>query len=200
MRTKTLTVYNYSELSEEAKERACQEMLEHFDYPWSGENRDTLTEFENNFPVTVKDFRYGSCNSFVDFDFTSDDKTEELTGVRLLKYLHNNYYDVLFKGKYYSKTKYVDGKFSSKHRHSKVQKENCCTLTGYYIDDAILKPIYEFLKNPVEHINFYDLMNECLQSWLSAVNNDYEAMQSEEYLAEHAEVNEIEFDEDGNLA
>jgi hypothetical protein len=55
------------------------------------------------------------------------------------------------------------------------------------------------MKKP-DHRTFRDLMEECLESWISACTNDYEHYYSKEHFAEMCEGNEWEFDEYGNFA
>lgn len=52
MRTETVTIYRYSELSEEAKERAYKEWTP--DYPFEDDNRRTLEAFCDAFGIRMK--------------------------------------------------------------------------------------------------------------------------------------------------
>jgi hypothetical protein len=198
MRTATIKVYKVDELSEKAKEKAFNDFCCTSDYFSASENESTLKEFENLFPIKVKQWEYGFQGSYINYEFT-DDEIEELSGIRLLKYLYNNYWTDLFKGKYYSKGRYIDGKYTYKSRRSKAIFEHCCVLTGYCIDDDILDPIYNFLKKPEAHITFNDLMDDCLQSWIKACENDYEAYFSMESFEDMAQANEWEFKENGEM-
>lgn len=195
---KTIEVYSIKELPEKVQWEIYNKWLENVDYAWDNDNRKTLEAFEEIFPVKVKNWRYGGYYDYIDFEMTCDPEIEELSGIRLLKYIYNNYYDDLFKGKYYSISKYINGKYQYKSRRSKVIKENSCVLTGYYIDDYILKPVYDFLRKP-DNKTFYDLMKECLESWLSACTNDYEYCTSFEYFLEEAEDNEYTYTIDGKM-
>lgn len=203
-RTKSIQVFKYEELSDSAKQKAIYEYAEHCSYPWTGENQDTLKEFESIFPIKVKDWSYDTWSGHVYFEFTEDDTIADLSGVRLLTYIHNNYYRYLIKGKYYSTygKKNADGTYrtSGKNRYSKVIFNNDCVLTGYGIDYDILDPIYTFLKKPDDTMTFHDLMNDCLQSWATACARDMEHYYSEESFIETAEANEWEFHEDGSMA
>ena len=64
------------------------------------------------------------------------------------------------------------------------------------MDNAILGPVYDFLKKPT-NLNFKDLMEECLESWVSACSKHYEAYMSEENFSELFEINNWEFTESG---
>jgi len=203
MRQKTISVYSFNELSGEAKLNAMAKYMP--DYFWSSDNEKSLREFEKTFPIKIKNYEYGY-RKYISFDFTESEEVESLTGFRLSKYIWNNYGSVLFKGKYYGKLVYDVPKskeypIGARHlkRYSRVLKETSCVLTGYHIDDYLLNPIYEFLKKPADNVNFLDLMESCLNSWLDACERDFEWRQSEEYFAEHCEANNYEFDERGNL-
>jgi hypothetical protein len=209
MRTKTINIYSFDELSEEAKEKAIEDYRSNgFDYFWGDDNENTLKEFEDIFPISVGRWEYGYHN-FINFEMTCDDEISELKGIRLLKYLYNNYESILFQGEFKNtienrikhprikSKKLSNGKWFNSY-HSAIFKSNCCVLTGYCLDDNILEPIYQFLKNPKDNINFEDLMKDCLESWIQACRNDYEYQQSNEYISEHLEANEYEFDEEGN--
>lgn len=200
MRQITITVYNIDELSEKAREKAYYDWLDQTDYHFAEDNRKTLKAFEQIFPVKVTNWQYDAYSYHFNFDFTCDEIIENLSGIRLLKYLYNNYYDDLFKGKYYSTPiKYKNSKPSYKYRHSKVLKDNSCVLTGYYLDDIILKPIYSFMKKPDNNTTFYELMRSCLNEWGKACSEDVAYCTSIEYFMEYARANGLEFDEQGNM-
>ena len=189
MRVITKTVYDFDELNEAAKQRAIENQRKSFYYFWSDENIATLKAFGEIFPIKIIDWEYGDKN-FVNFEMQCTYEIERLSGVRLLSYITNNYYNSLWKGKYYSNGINLS-------RHSKIIMENSCTLTGYHMDDAILKPIYDFMKNPTDCTDFEDLMEECLYSWVHACRDDYEHAVSDEGIIESIKCNEYEFDENG---
>ena len=211
MRIKQIKLYSISELSEDARESAYEEWLQSAEYFWGDENRDTLDAFERIFPVHVKDFGYGYRTgiswNMTDLDF---EEVLEFTGIRLLKWIINNYWHELFKPKY---RKSIEN-HTIKHRrikhetlsngqihstyHSGIFYDNCCILTGYCIDDDILQPLYEFIKNP-DGRTLEDLMNDCLHAWVFACNADYEASMTIEFFVDHAKANDYEFTADGKL-
>ena len=189
MRVITKTVYDFDELNEAAKQRAIENQRKSFYYFWSDENIATLKAFGEIFPIKIIDWEYGDKN-FVNFEMQCTYEIERLSGVRLLSYITNNYYNSLWKGKYYSKGINLS-------RHSKIIMENSYTLTGYHMDNAILSPIYDFMKNPTDCTDFEDLMEECLYSWVYACRDDTQQACSDEGIIESIKCNEYEFDEDG---
>lgn len=208
MKTKTITLYRLDELSPKAQENAHNEWLSGPVYGWTSENFDTVKEFADIFPVKVRDLSFGEPNSGVDFYITSHgylngEQVEELSGHRLAKYIWNNFRSEIYKPKQYwicqgHKNTVGTG---AKHRNSKVflYDEFACALTGYYIDNYILSPIFDFMRKPQANVNFYDLMSDCFQAWEKACTADYEQSLSFEAFKEACEANEYTFTESGEM-
>lgn len=202
MKTYSLVAYQLDELDENAKTNAYENWVEHADFPWFYEAKDTLDKFCKYFDVKVctLDFERGN----YDFYLTSSGDMQELSDIRLAKYLWNNYARYIVQGKYYSlwsKTEKADNVYGKKlkTRRSKLLELDSCSLTGYYLDDAILEPIIKCLTYK-ELFESYDLLiSDCLDNFFEAVKKDIKYNQSFECFEEYASINELEFDEDGNL-
>lgn len=208
MRTLTIVtnVYKIEELTEESQERALQDFKIDDIYPSSEENKTVLKTFEDIFPITVTDWQYDEYSSYINFDFNANEDIENLTGFRLAKYIYNNYFNSIFKGKYFSLWSKKEPSLHNqkigklKTRYSKVIFNNNCVLTGYYMDMDILNPIYKFLKKPyIYNYNFYDIIERCLNEWIQACQRDYEAYYSLDNFIEVSEANEWEYTENGEL-
>lgn len=201
-RQKQVTVFTVAELSDQARERAYVEWLGSQPYSWGSENEAVIKKFAEVFPVTIRDWSYGERGrDYIKWSFIGDDEIRALTGQRLATYLWNSYRTDLFKGKYYSTSKgYVDGKHVYKSRRSKIKLETDCVLTGYAIDNEILQPIYDFMKQPNSHTDFEDLMGECLEAWVTACTSDFEDSITMEQFEDMCEANEWEFYENGRMA
>ncbi|SNX54215.1 hypothetical protein [Thermoanaerobacterium sp. RBIITD] len=189
MRTVTVNIYKIDELSRKAQRRAYEHWLEKAEYPWHDDNVKTLRKFEEIFPVKIHEFEYGGSYNYIRFLFTERRDIKNLSGIRLLKYLYNNYFD------YISSKKIFYGK--SKKRKSKIIYSFDYALTGYYTDEAILGPIYKFLIKP-ENITFYALLKRCLDAWLDACEKDYESYFSFESFLDDATLNRYEYLENGD--
>lgn len=166
-RVAKVTVYTVDELSLKAKERAFDDFCKENSYPFGKENKNVLEAFAKMFSVKLLRWEYGEHDGFVDFYFDISRNISSLKGLKLLKYLQNNYFDQLVPFKVYRKGK--------KQRVSRIIKDRdsgLFSLTGYWLDYEILKPIFEFLKRPY-FINFYDLIADCIDSWLEACKKDY---------------------------
>lgn len=189
MKEITLQVYSLSELNEKAREKALSHFID-IEYPFHSDNVKSVEAFCNAFPCEVRGFEYGY-GYFVNKQFTDDENIANLSGARLLAYLHNNYFNILHKAKKYAK--------NGKKRKSNIFfEETDCPFTGYYMDHALLNNIREFIKKPTNE-TFKDLLYDSLDNWIKACNTDYEYYYSEEYIADFIELNEYEFLESGEL-
>ena len=74
--------------------------LKGFEYDAS-DNRATLKAFEEIFKVKVSRWNYDACTYNFQFISNYSGEEEELCGVRLLKFIVNNYWHNLFKPKNY---------------------------------------------------------------------------------------------------
>ncbi|EHO73809.1 hypothetical protein J4866_02770 [Prevotella denticola] len=194
MRTETRTydIYNLHELTREAQAKAHSHWAEHFDYSWADENEKTLQAFEQIFNIKVDRWSYDDYSYWYRFTSHYSEEEDNLKGVRLLKYLVNNYWNDL----YIPKT--IWGHNYKTKRKSRIFVTNDCVLTGYYMDYEILQPIYDFLKAP-DNTTLYELMNKCLNGFFKACRDDMEYQLSEEAFAESCEANNYEFLSNGTL-
>ena len=209
--TTTKTIYKFDELSEEVKEEANNLRLRNGDSnPWSDEHRESLKQFSDLFPVTIVGWQYDSCSGWINIKLNEDSLQEgvsDLEGLRLRTWIMNNYGHVLYtkKTKFYTKNKDGERQMNSVGGTtftytSKIQEErSSCPFTGYCGDESLLDPIHKFIANPSSGTTLEDLMQECGNSWIAEGVSDEENFQSLEWFADHAEANEYEFDEDGNI-
>lgn len=217
MKTIEITTYEITELSDKAQEKAFYKWLERHDYFSASENEASLKKFAESFPAKINNWSYGGQGSFISWSFTGDDDVEELHGQRLATYLWNNFRSDIYKGKYresFRRTKRIfHPMVSQKECTDRQTKETyywtvvCsrmftetynCPLTGYYIDNSLMRHIWEFMEKP-DNRNFYDLMNDCLNEWVSDCEKDYEYCTSMEYFIEECQANEWMFDEHGRM-
>ena len=69
MRTETITLYQFDELSDDAKEKALEWLRQAQEYPWFDESMDSCKAFCEVFGVSVKDWSLGGYRySFVNTD------------------------------------------------------------------------------------------------------------------------------------
>jgi hypothetical protein len=197
MRTETITrnVYTIHELSDQARERAHEKWNEHDDYCWGDENRKSLEWFAERFHVVTKGWSYGGWGrTYMRFDLRMDDVVydiEVLKGQRLANWLMLHHFSDLYEGKWYCKN-------YPKQRRSKVMFQESCP-TGYCIDYSLLEPVRDFIKNPNPNTTYEELMEDCLDSWLTACQEDWEFTQTMEYFIDACDANEYEFYENGEM-
>jgi hypothetical protein len=213
MKTKTINLYSFSELSKEAQQTAYNEWLnDGVFYGWHSENAQTLKAFTDLFGITLDrdgDFRTVH-NDFEDL--------ENLSGPRLLSYLWNNYGKEIFKPKQYwicQGTKNCVG-IGAKKRESKIFVTPWnCPLTGFHMDNYILAPLIEYMTSKNEtwnngkvkiervkfniHTTFEDLLRDCISEFKQAVERDIEDRHSFESFKEDSETNEWTYTEYGKL-
>lgn len=190
--TKAFKIYKLDELTKEARNKAYSKWQQDFDYVYESENEATLHAFIQIFNINVDRWSYDDYSYSYYLISHYSEEEDNLKGVRLMKYLVNNYWNDLYIPKTY---------FGHNHkakRNSRVFVTNDCVLTGVYIDHEILQPIYDFLKTP-DDTTLYELMDRCLDNFFKACRDDMKYQVSEEAFAEFCEDNNYEFLYDGTL-
>lgn len=204
MRTETINIYKFDELSDEAKEKAIEQYKErHNSYAWSDEWIDSLRAFAKAIDIRLRNWQISPYSySSIDWEFNcsfefDEDDYKAMDKWRLRTWLINNYLPEFAKGKYYSKNigglKYVS-------RHSKTQIEyNPCPLTGYCGDCSLIEPILEFIKSPKDNYTLKDVVDDCMHSFIKEFNADMEYQDSDEYAIQEMTRLDYEFTEDGKI-
>lgn len=186
METRSIKVFRFEELEEKIQDEIIYKYSEVNDYPWYSENKNVMKEFESIFPIHVTYYGLG-----IEFTTTFDKNVEVMRGIRLAKYIYNNFDTFLYKPKMFWK--------NSKSRKSKVFVDTCCVLTGYYLDDVILKPIYDFINKPDNSTTFEYLIGSCLNEWIKACTEDCDNWYSRENIIEIMRNNDYWFFADGRF-
>lgn len=192
MKTVRLKVYTINELAPKAKESALNQIRNTRYFPWGDEYAKTFEAFcEGMLGANIK---HNRTEQTIDLSNFTDEQLE-LSGIRLMKFIWNNYKSDLYKGKYYSK--WINGECKS--RRSKVIFAKDCNLTGFCADFDILKPMYEFLEKPINSTTLENLITLCKVSFETALENDIEYHDSDEALIEHCLENDILFTANGQF-
>lgn len=114
--------------------------------------------------------------------FSLSDDAGELSGVRLWKYLENNYSE--YASKYTGKRgKTLDGN---------------CPFSGMLYDEILLDEIRGFMKKP-DSRTFNELLDDCGHKLLTAIHEDVEYIYSDAGLFDLCQANEYEFTENGAI-
>lgn len=200
MRTETINIYKFSELSQESKEVAIKHYIDNYykyGYPWQYETYGSLAKFCKIFNIKLSGCEV-SINSSVDCSFSNiDENILGLCGIRLRTYLVNNFPKIIYEPKHYRELVKVGEKYEYQ-RKSKILKDIAnCPLTGYSADHWLIDPLLDFIQKPDPKKSFEELLNSCIYSWEVAASEECEWLESEEYIQEESEANEYEFNEDG---
>lgn len=209
MRTIRTKVYEFNELSESSKEKAISQYRNN-SYNNNSYYFEEITDsvkavaelFNLKFGREYTDIRYGHI----------DDCILELSGIRLYKYILNNYYSSLFVPKYIKKIDRVlrckqfickvregkNGKYTTIYSRLNASNDGC-PLTGVCYDYDILQPVYEFLKKPDKSTTFEDLIKDIEHAISKTFRDAEEWVNSDEFITEEIKNNECEFTQDGNL-
>lgn len=211
MRTIRTKVYQFSELSKAAKQKAIESIRN-----IKADNQFYYDEIVESVKAVCELFNLKTGRQFSDIRTSHIyDNILKLKGIRLYKYIVNNFWGSLYKRKFLgsignnrvikhrmSKTHFYDMNKgarvnSSNFIYSNIQFDNCCTLTGVCYDNDILQPVYDFLKRPNLSTTFEDLMNEIESAISKTFENTEEWLDSDEFITDEIEANEYEFTADG---
>lgn len=189
MRTETISIYQFSELSEEAKREALDKFEAFTDHIWD-DAHETVKKFCDEFYIKT------GHNSWLDYSSNKfDDPINELTGVRLRTWLINNYGHLFTEGKPFG---YYLGGGKYKHRSKVIFVNTCCPFTGVCYDEDILQPLRDFIKKP-DNSNLDDLFYDCFETLRNSIESEIEYRNSDEAKQEDIEANGYEFYEDGTM-
>jgi hypothetical protein len=208
MKTITINLYKFNELSEKAKQTAIN------DYRNEQDNYIYYDEIIETVKKLIDLFNLKTGNRYTDIRCSHiDDTILELSGVRLYKYIMNNYGKELFTPKF---KKCIDREVKSKSYICKVdtnwkgekytmlyykhKTDNSCVLTGVCYDDDILKPVYDFLSKPDKNTTFEDLISEIESAIKKTFDNTEQWLNSDEFITEEIENNGYDFTENGKVA
>lgn len=173
MKTRTIKVYDYSELSDSAKENARQQQAAAIGYSWASEAMESIQGLARHFGGQMDDWEidwFNCSQSFAHFDMPEMDR-EEIAA--LLGEL----------GTYNPET---------------LKGNGDCKLTGYCLDeDAIDGFRAAFMAGESD---LRKLMDAAFDTWLKAAQADCEGEYSDEQFAENCEANGYGFYENGELA
>lgn len=196
MKTKTINIYSFSELSQEAREHAIEQYREgNTEILWASEIFESLKGlFENCNGVKLKDYSLGECNSWLSVSFTNDE-VENLSGKRAMAWIENN---LLCNIRIPENSFAMNGtrlKLAQYGQYYRAGMIKPCPFTGYCADDDFLDSL---LKDIKEGSDLKTAFEGLASEYQKIINNEIEYQNSEEYIAEHFETNEYEFDEEGN--
>lgn len=222
MKTINLTLFSFDELSEDIQkqiiERERWNIMEQCMDCYNCDYESSLKSFEKLTNTNTCDWRVGYSGYYSNFKYNDqpiyvnpydgdDIYPNEVCGKLLFRYINNNIMPYITEGRYYSKGKYVDGKYQYKDRYSKILLENnSCPLTGMCYDQDILDPIiryYETWNSYPEDFSLTDLMKQCYDNFFKSWHEEYEYWaDNEDAIREELHNNQYEdrlYYENGNV-
>lgn len=206
MKEVTIKLYGFTELDEpvrkEIVERERWSVMESNMDAWSGEWRESLSEFEKMTDTNVRGWQVDYCtyrlgsirykhDGPVLGDYDNGYYAHELKGKHLFRYLNRYILPYMEKKKtYWGKFKYDEhGKcLGAKKRISRIlfSSDACYSLTGFCADYSLLKPIMDYCREWPKHPEktWEDLLNECYEGFFEEWHNDYRYSASDEFVEE----------------
>jgi len=173
MREHTIKLYTIDELPEDIQAKIYENFRVNDPdlFHWADEWIDSLKAFCNQFGITLRDYEIGPDHRGNHVEWCiDDDAIAGLHGIRLFKYIRNNY-DHLLQGD--------------------------CPFTGYCGDESLIDPIRNFMQKPEQGYTMHDLVTDCVDAWMHGMLQDWEWHYSDEYIHELCQINEYEFTEEG---
>lgn len=202
---KTVNVYEFNELSAEAKEKAIKHVRDSDNYPacmdsYISDGAITIKTAVKEFGCVLKDWSIGSdvYRSYIRVEIRGMEN-EEIDGIRLRTWLLNNHYDVFYKRQPYGKyQKRPNGKWLY-DRYSKIQYvETDCPFTGMTYDCDFLEPFRQFITKP-DGRTFEDLIKEGAHRVCKSLESEQEYWCSDEGVISEIESRDWYFLEDGTI-
>lgn len=208
MRTETISIYQYNELTGAAKERAKQWLIdaETSDAAFMYEINDTIKVIEDTFNIVIRSDGYGNY-WYKDKHYSRDAKTMEFK--RAIAYI-NNEFDFKCKPYHIEQTQRnaAERKPENKYKYPIYYRKYFALAKARYEDnlptdvcyDYIIHDVYKkFIENERKHagetldIFFKGLAREIGRT----IENEYEYIQTDEYIDDIMSANEYEFTSDG---
>ena len=205
MRQEVINIYTFEELSPEAQDQAIQdrrEVNQMEPFFWSDEALKAIESGLDAFGCSLGRYSIQWENANLSHvPFSTPDNTEELTGLRLHRWIINNAYSALKERKPYGTyKKRENGKWEYDRRSRIIYADTCCPFTGVCYDESFLYPIREFMKNPTPGTTLADLMHDAINAVLRDVESEIEYRDTDKAIREELISNGYEYLESGEIA
>ena len=201
MRTIETKVYQYDELSEQAKENARNSLRDRLSEnridAEADDYRNTLKRIEEIFGIKVRDWSVnGYSPTYFRFDFVNLDEAIENEPKFLLRYLNRDVLPCIdCRETYYAKNYYENHK-KRKSRISYPNKYDFC-ITGAWTDIAVDDALNNIKESIMQGKSAREFVSDMLDNFFKQWNKDYEYACSDESIEEEIVANEYEFLENG---
>lgn len=222
-----MKTYRFEQLSDQAKLNAIDAYRQfEYAWDLADEWEKTLREFCDHFGIKLQDWSISTCShSFVKYTVSSwdwEEEREELQprGPRLATWLYNRFFRIpskthpsytFWEWRLYTKRRSpMDPQFielatafghklevyvtHESHIFGAYQE---CPLTGMDMDYAIMQPMLDFMARPNKDWTWEDLVDECMDNFVSAWVADMEYQSSDEYISDYLTDSDDLYDKDG---
>ena len=190
---KTINVYEFNELNDDAKKKAIEFYRDNNydrEIPWMEETIDSLRAIIDNSGLSLDDWSLGTCNSWIRVGFTED--IEDISGKRAISWLENNLLNDL-RVPYYGKKRKDLAQYGKYYRPGKIPP---CPFTGYCGDDDFLYSLIEDINSGMTiKDSFENLACKCQE----IISGEEDYQNSDEYIAEFLENNSCEYTQEGRV-
>lgn len=204
---RTINIYTFDELSDEAKAKAIQNAREKEKY-WdmecpTSEAVDSIKAAADIFGYSrLINWSIGSdvYRSFVTLPTNNILENEDIKGERLRTWLINHRHWVFYEMKPQGKYRTIgETKKWEYPRRSRIQfVETCCPFTGVCYDDIFLDTFRKFIKRPWD-CTLEELFVEAVHTVCKALESEEEYQQSDEGIIDFLACNEHDFTEEGEF-
>jgi len=175
MRTIRTKVYQFSELSKYAQQKAVEDNAIYAEYFFADDAINSLREFAKHFNCEVKnyefDFTGAYCPSWVKFNTDNAEFTEDELSALI--------------------------ESMGGYNKENLRGDGDCVFSGYCADEDAADGARIAFFNGERDIN--NILQSGFNSWLKSIMADYEYQLSYEGFAEHCEANNLEFKADGTM-
>lgn len=197
MKTVSINVYSYPELSEKAKQKAYYHWLETEPEDWvTWELRESLKDLES-YGVKLSKWQFDETNYWFILDTSSDLAPEieitELKGLTALKKAMHLYAEITIRPKTY----YTSKPRLLKHRKSKTlfHNEGDYLWTTY----SFTMTLKELINKKDLSLSLFDYISSSMNTLFKDVQREYAYQTSQETFEDTSEDNEWFYFENGNL-
>ena len=197
MRTETIKIHTFNELSDNAKNVAREWFRESGDMCYE-ECVDSMKAFAEAVGIHLNDWTLNiePGRSYVRWSWNDEPETEGMTPARLRTWIVNNWLPELKSYKYLGQGK---KKEKSIPIYSKIQYSySDYPFTGYYTDIPFTDTILSFVNAPNSQ-SLDDLITDAFEEMFCQLRNEYEHQNSDEYTDEMLEINRYEFTKNGEI-
>lgn len=196
MKTHTIQTYSIHELKDQfpnGYKRAVRNWQDNaHEIPWVYETCESLKQCVKMAGLKLRDWNLGpyNRNNFIRIEWNDD--VANMDGARAFAWLENNLF-AQFRIPWKGQGRDSVRKYGKDYRPGLVKP---CPLTGYCADEDYLTELRDAVKHGSSLESAFEGLADICQKLLE---EELDAYMSEEYFAEHADCNELQFTEDGDI-